>query len=321
MRDRNNSVDLFRTLAAFAVVCIHSNYGKLDPTIVNGIVLSTRWAVPFFFLITGYYLFNQLNSISSFPKKAVAKLISIHIVSSFIFILVRILNNDSLDFGLVNLLNGTYFHLWFIGSMILGLVFIWYMYQINLQKLLGIISISILIVTTFTDGYDILISEHISYMPFLISIPFMHIGMLLRKHQYKLPFTILIMFVIGLFTLQFFENYLLNLFSDKFVNQALSISTIVFVIFLFQTVLKIKINKENYLIKIGRKYSLFIYLFHPIFFLVFQQVARASTEIRYYLFNGLQPILIFIITLSLGLIINKISPFTFNLLNGQINRL
>ena len=314
MKNRNHTIDFIRILAAFAIVCIHSNYGNSNMEIVNLFKISTRWAVPFFFIISGYFLFNQRKDISSFPKKTMTKLISIHIISSSIFLLIKFFDKQNLDMGLVNIINGTYFHLWFIGSMLLGIIIIWYIYQMKLNRFLTIISILILCATTFTDGYDSLFEKKISYMPFLISIPFMHFGSIISVKNKIMTKKMLFVLVITFFILQYFEYYLLNLYSNNFVTQTLSISTIIFAILFFKVMVSNKINNENYIIKIGRKYSLFIYLFHPVLILLLSKISIENSNLNY----GIQPFITFILTLTLGIIINKIYPKLFAVLNGEI---
>jgi surface polysaccharide O-acyltransferase-like enzyme len=318
MKNRNYTIDFSRILAAFAIICIHSNYGNINREIVNLFKISTRWAVPFFFIITGYFLFNQKKDISNFPKKIMTKLISIHIISSSIFLLIKAFDKQNLNIGLVNVINGTYFHLWFIGSMILGIIFIWYIYQIKFDKSLTIISILILLTTTFTDGYDVLFEKKISYMPFLISIPFMHFGSIIRVKNKVITKKMLIILVTTFFIFQYFEYYLLNLYSKNIVTQTLSISTIIFAILFFKITVSTKINNENFIIKIGRKYSLFIYLFHPVLILFLSKISINNSNLNYYLDYGIQPFIVFILTLTLGVIINKIHPRLFNVLNGEI---
>lgn len=56
--NRNINLDVLKTLAAFSVVCIHYNHvsGNIGEIYSRIIFNITKFAVPFFFLITGYYL-------------------------------------------------------------------------------------------------------------------------------------------------------------------------------------------------------------------------------------------------------------------------
>ncbi|NJK98229.1 MAG: acyltransferase family protein [Bacteroidales bacterium] len=53
MTERNQTIDLFRLLAAFCVICIHVNYTSYNSAI-DILRLLTRWAVPYFFIVSGY---------------------------------------------------------------------------------------------------------------------------------------------------------------------------------------------------------------------------------------------------------------------------
>ncbi|MBQ0069089.1 MAG: acyltransferase family protein, partial [Bacteroidales bacterium] len=55
--ERNNTLDIMRLVAAFFVVCLHTTdhaFGD-NQTVCTLLNAFSRFAVPFFFVITGYY--------------------------------------------------------------------------------------------------------------------------------------------------------------------------------------------------------------------------------------------------------------------------
>jgi surface polysaccharide O-acyltransferase-like enzyme len=315
---RNIALDSFRIFASLMVICLHCDYGLLNNIFVDIIKVSSRWAVPFFFMTTGLFLYKKEDKLLTFPEKKITHLISIHLISSLIFIFVKIINNENLKFGLVNLLNGTYYHLWYVGSSVIGIILIWYISKIGLYKKLLLISVAILIITLLTDGYDIIINKNIKYMPFLLSISFIAIGHLISKKNIKKNINILGLFL--LFIFQFLENYTLRIFSDKYENYRIFITTIMFSILLVSFLNKVKSRSKiiTFLASLGVKYSLFVYLYHPIFIILLSVLINKKTFLNKYINIGFQPLIIFIITIFTGIIINKYFSRLFKVLNGNI---
>src|SRR5512139_2740556 len=57
---RNLSIDTFRLLAALEVVALHVQFDNLPALVAIALRLQARWAVPFFFIISGYFLGKRL---------------------------------------------------------------------------------------------------------------------------------------------------------------------------------------------------------------------------------------------------------------------
>jgi surface polysaccharide O-acyltransferase-like enzyme len=60
MTQRNNAIESIRYIAAFAVICIHYFYAK-DKTLTLVVNQWARFAVPFFFIVSGYFLGEKLK--------------------------------------------------------------------------------------------------------------------------------------------------------------------------------------------------------------------------------------------------------------------
>lgn len=124
-------VDLIRVLAIFLVVVIHTSgkltnaWGKIPESqwiigdIYGGIA---RIGVPLFFMLSGYLLLPRSESLGSFYRKRVLKILIPFVAWSVLYIGTNCLRNPGLctrDYLMQYvLLHKTYFHLWFLYSLL-----------------------------------------------------------------------------------------------------------------------------------------------------------------------------------------------------------
>lgn len=320
---RKNGIDLFRLIGAFFIMCLHTNYGNLSQESVDNLRLISRWAVPFYFIATGFFLGPKFeNGILDFKRieKNVSMLISILIVSSIIYLPLDYIHGNDIN-SIVNILTGSYFHLWFIGALLIGYIFIWYLFYLKKSKTLPYISIFILLLALFTDSYDQLFNLNLNYSlsSLLLSIPFMHIGIILSKKETNLfSNKLLIGLVLLGFVLQFIEAELfLKLFDyNKYTHQFL-IGTLLTAVPLFALSSKINI-KENRFSKWGRKYSLVIYLYHPIIYEIMRVTLNKFVPNYYDYISMFYPVIGFILSLTIAIMLDRFSPKIYGILNGNI---
>ena len=320
---RKNGIDLFRLIGAFFIMCLHTNYGNLSQESVDNLRLISRWAVPFYFIATGFFLGPKFeNGILDFKRieKNVSMLISILIVSSIIYLPLDYIHGNDIN-SIVNILTGSYFHLWFIGALLIGYIFIWYLFYLKKSKTLPYISIFILLLALFTDSYDQLFNLNLNYSlsSLLLSIPFMHIGIILSKKETNLfSNKLLIGLVLLGFVLQFIEAELfLKLFDyNKYTHQFL-IGTLLTAVPLFALSSKINI-KENRFSKWGRKYSLVIYLYHPIIYEIMRVTLNKFVPNYYDYISMFYPVIGFILSLIIAIMLDRFFPKIYGILNGNI---
>ena len=322
--NRMNGIDLVRLFGAFCVLMLHTDYGNINQEYVSVLRLFSRWAVPFFFMVTGFFIGNKIeDNRLDFIKiqNSIIKLISIFIVSSSIYLFPRYLLRGSFPNSLNCILVGTNFHLWFIGSLIFGYLFIWYLVYINKFKFLTYISISILLLALITDSYDLLLNLHLKYSMyrFLLSIPFMHIGIYLSKKNIQFSNNFLIILIIVGFIIQFIESYLFSyLFDYNAYKHQFLIGTIIVSIPIF--ILSCRMNiKENKLSKWGNEYSLFIYLYHYLVYMFLDIIISSSVPSYARQIKMFFPIIGFIITLFSAMLLKKYFKRAYKILLGNIN--
>lgn len=140
---RNDGIDSLRSLAIFAVICIHVKpfenseifIGRLLETLV---ILFSRFAVPFFYIVAGYLWEKKDDKFGwSASKKYIIRILKIILLWNIVYIVpYDLLNNINLRYAnsiiirLTDLIRdplnlifeGTKVHLWFLPSLILSVL-------------------------------------------------------------------------------------------------------------------------------------------------------------------------------------------------------
>jgi surface polysaccharide O-acyltransferase-like enzyme len=328
--ERKNGIDLFRLIAAFFIMLLHAGYGDLTTDFSAYIRMSGRWAVPFFFISTGYFLHKKITEDNRIHFRSIERnvhmLISILVVSSLVFMVYSLIFHYKYYANDIKcILIGSYWHLWFIGSMIFGYIFIWYFYSMKRGNLLLPISIIILISSIFADSYDNFFGISINYdeLPkFFISVPFMYTGLLISKLKFSRNYLIIFIPVALLgFLLQYVEmNMFFNIFNCPRNDHQILIGTVVMVIPLFILSVNLKLD-ANIFSTYGRKYSLFIYLYHLIGYKVISLLLWKIFQLDINNFLVLFAFVDFIFITATAALLEKYVPFLFHLLNGNISQM
>lgn len=318
--ERFNGIDAFKLIAAFFIVIIHTDYGS---SIGNSEYLhvTTRWAVPFFFMVAGFFLSRKQQQ-PILDIKLIAgslkKLTSIFIVASIIYAPVYIAQKG-LSLPITILLTGTYMHLWFIPSLIVGYLGTWYISQFNSAKFSCCISLGILFAFLITSSYDTFLGRNISIaIPrFLSSIAFMHIGAIVQSHLSilkKYQRTMLTCALLG-YIAQFLEyHFVLRGIHNEY---ELLLGTIICVPAIFALSASIEM-REGVLARWGSRHSLFIYVMHPMLILYLVPSLRKiglgdSSPVRL-----ATPVIIFGICLATAILLHRLFPKLYMILNGEI---
>jgi surface polysaccharide O-acyltransferase-like enzyme len=318
---RNYGIDLFRIIGAFLIILLHCQFGNFNNEIVSSIRLSIRWVVPFFLLTTGYFLADKIEDRGlSFIriKNNILKLISLILISNITFLPIGILQNSIL---LQKFHNGFYFHLWFLNSMFIGYIVIYLFYYLNLNKYLFNISIILLLLLIYADAYSCFFNIKIDFesIKVLISIPFMYFGIMINKRIIVGKRFFILFLIIGLIV-QIIESYYLNSFIlGNNSSYQILFGTIILSISIFIISSNLRIRNIFFSI-IGNKYSLFIYLYHPIFIVIVGKLIKKTFP---YIFeiNFLFPIIVFFATLIFAIISDKYFTNIFRFFNGDLTKI
>ncbi len=338
-KDRSGAIDLFKLIAAFSVVTLHIHVLIIPEPWQVLIRLLARWAVPFFFLVSGYFAFNGIqNDQNGFLAKRIDRLMGIFIVANLIYLLQRFLYFKDLKLDELISFNtlvwGTYFHLWFISSMIVGFIIIWFLLYRNLEKLLLPLSVLLLILILLSDSYIGItgLKMNPDVFRFLISIPFLYVGIYIAKIEHRtgegkainINISVAVLLILAGIFLQIIEARVLFVKTgyNPYSHQLL-IGTILFTFGMFFLSKKLLISEDNILAVYGRKYSLGIYLYHIFFYFTVYQVFlrfidRYTPMIKQAVLYS-APLIIFLLSLFLLWITDKYINPLFRIINGDFS--
>ncbi|MCI9132808.1 MAG: acyltransferase [Lachnospiraceae bacterium] len=172
---RNRSLDLFRIVAAILIVAIHTSpletYSELADFILTRIV--ARVAVPFFFLVTGYYVLpkclgssgkgrnQRRRSFWNYEKKN----LYLYLGAILLYLPVNwYAGNLKGPWTLGGLLQelvfqGTFYHLWYLPGLLLGMLLVYGLGKLVPYRILLAISAVLYVIGLGGDSYYGLVSQ------------------------------------------------------------------------------------------------------------------------------------------------------------------
>lgn len=144
MRKRNyNTIDLAKYLSALLVVCIHTYpFFEISETF-NTYWIQTvcRLAVPFFFVCSGFFFFQKWSADEIVNQDNLIRyekrLLKIYLIWTVIYLPYTIWDYAHANFRIYHifsylrdvLLNGSYYHLWFLPALMLSTFIVYALYQ------------------------------------------------------------------------------------------------------------------------------------------------------------------------------------------------
>lgn len=204
--EQNKSLNILKCLSAFAVICIHCS---LQSSGRVGIIIDAliRFAVPVFFLISGYYSYFTNNNVSlqKYKKRAI-RLIVLIIVSNLTYFIFDIITGKAaltgedlikkldvksiFNFLILNV-SLTSGHLWFLNSLLYCYIIYIIMSKLEIDHKKLYKYIPILLIANIMIG-EVLYTMRIYtlsmyYRNFLFTgLPFFTLGYLIHDKQEKI---------------------------------------------------------------------------------------------------------------------------------------
>ena len=168
MKERNNNIDILKGISSLSVVLIHFS---LPGTIGIYLIVISRYSVPFFFFISGYFLLNKHNNISSqriFNKiKHIIKLLFYSVIFHFIFFVIYNIFLFGLNYNIRQLIINRFIKKKILKFILTNDPFIFS----HLWHLLALIYIYIIIYLLLLKNKNILVKE--KFLTFLIYFTFL----------------------------------------------------------------------------------------------------------------------------------------------------
>lgn len=286
--EKLHSVDSMRAIAAFLVVCIHIPFYGMGGSIA---IAYGKIAVPFFLVVCGYFCYRtDKEEFSKRLKKQIKKIAILAVLANVLFLLFDVLmqfifsNNFVYEikqyftsekwFDFV-VYNQSPFadHLWYLGSLLYALIIILVLCKFNLVNYIMFLAPLLLLcyIIPLRAGGNMIVWRNC----IMVSVPYFMFGCIIRRYQgliKRLNKLILPIIIILLIITNYIELTIYNSVAPPFISAELLV--IALILFLLKHP---AIGKNTILEKIGREYSLFIYIFHmAIVLLVFRWYETGS---------------------------------------------
>ena len=286
MRNRNDTVDLFKFISSILIIGIHTNlFVDINDTLNFAVVdIICRLAVPFFAVCSGYFLSKSLakNEYVAKPiKKQEWKLIKLYALWAVLYLAYSIptwIRSGWMSFGafkdyaLATVTQGCHYHLWYLISLIYALPLFYLCVRfIKNRKLLFVIMIVLYIIKALSYGYSpwlpgfmqsaFQIGNKFSALfdAVFLLLPLLLLGFFITQKKISLKFS-LIGFIVS-FSLLTVEAFTLKAFGQESVS--FIFMTFPTAYFLFSLISQINWNLSGKVCTLLGSASLIIYCFHP----------------------------------------------------------
>jgi hypothetical protein len=183
-KKRAYGIDAFRLLTTLFVVTAHGGrFEHFPETVHDAVAIAGKWAVPFFFVVLGFFTGRSTDKNRTIPQM-------IRIGVMFLLASLMMIPLDIAQEGVHGAITtvstyfmicGGHFHLWFLSSLIMGLLVIRITDEMEISWLLPVLAVGALLVAvwlgTYWTGDSVNLGRH------LISIPYLWFGTLLAKNR------------------------------------------------------------------------------------------------------------------------------------------
>ncbi|MFY0666942.1 MAG: acyltransferase [Alteromonas stellipolaris] len=316
---RENGLDVFRLLAAFGVITVHVGFFEsFNSEEISSILrLSGRWAVPFFFILTGFLI--SRNNSSTRALSPLVKALTIFSIAFLLLIPLSVANygfHETLArvFSSGVFLSGSYFHLWYLSSVVVGLLILLALEKQELGRLIPYVACISILMYLVMGAYNPLTESGIKVARHLSSVGFLYIGIKLKD----IPASAArgLNFVIIGFIMQIIETQTLTYFlpGKNILKFQFLVGTVFFAIGAFDLARSLNSNSFDVLGKLGARHSLSIYIFHPYFIFAFKFLPISS-----YLSDLIIIPSVFLSSLLLSMLLDTYTPKFYKIVNGNLS--
>lgn len=320
-RQRNTSLDIAKAICTLMVVFIHAGENNTIETYFKAICTC---AVPFFFLVSGYYLsLNVSAGKTQYASRQLKKIGELFIISNVLYAICRsilklIFHDDLAGFwkncltseSIFNflVLNDSPFgyHLWYIGSIL----YVLFLFNLLILKnkinrvvlymplfLILAIGLGIYSKIIFKDDFPIYVSRNFIH----VGIPSMAIGYVLasilnhKKYLHRYALLSIIVFSMAIVIERFILHRLGILSTGSIFIMTVPLATSIFI----WAATDEQVHSSSvmkFMADLGRYDSANIYIYHMIFILVLEYISISKNVI--YIHS--KPLLVFVLALILS---------------------
>lgn len=324
-KPRNQSIDALKGIAIIAVILLHLPASPTTETVYWQLLdILSRFAVPCFFLVSGYFFqksWSRAENKTQLIIRSALRIIPIFLFWAMFYVFVPPFLDGSdwkhhlqaiLRYPHSFVLTGNIYHLWFLSSLLQGLLILWISLRLNrfwLGLTFGILlfAISLVAGTYSMTPLGVPISFDMKNGPFFSTL-FVFLGAVLAQDRCRLQNGIAIASAISGFLLCIAEiSFLDRVYGVPFRGTSVMLGTIPLAVGIINLALNGSLHVPS-LAFIGR-YSLGIYVIHPWFITIFETFGTQKI-------NAIPIFLLFLI-LSFSLLFTWLSS-KFNILKNII---
>ena len=317
---RFNGLDILKAICAFLVVFIHV---PIQGFMKEYLVALCRIAVPIFFMITGYFWSNDLNK----QKKQIVKIVKLIVFTILIYLVKEIIVNicqgtfisfinqwfDIKRYFNLIVFNRTYlaYHMWYLVALLYVLIILYFVTKkIKIERLFILIPIllsSYIVIQMIASVFNIDGWDYIYVRNFLFTgIPFVLLGKYLSLKKINLSNKKHLILIVVFVLLNIIEMIISNIINYKFIPE-LFLTGIFLAILVFTYFLNINAKNDNFLVVIGKKYSMYIYIFHVlIVFFVTKFIDIFNSQMIQNIGYNLLPFIVYFFSLIISILMSKI---------------
>lgn len=338
LKQQNHYLNFWKGIACFGVVFFHT---RLPFYTLDGIIQSMfRFAIPLFFMVSGYFCYGEDKKLveTKLPAK-IKRIFWLNLGGCFYYFVMQVaiavfgdshgsaadlIERFHMMFNKQTMVDWLVFNqdpfvniMWFTSALLYCYLIFWVMNHFNLYRVCNVL-IPVLIAihlvlgnVLFVFGTEI---PKLYYRNFLLfGLPFFLLGNWIHKHQSTILEKIQekscnILLVAGL--ILGVGEWFLTGRHEMHIGSLLVVMGI-FVLSLHQPENK----KDSFITKTGKEYSLFIYIVHYSLMLVMERFAEkmlVSDSVAYYVYYSARPFLIFGMCLVGAAIFYKLSAMLKN---------
>ena len=317
-------LNLMKFIGAFLVIAIHTHpFFNLSWGLNFFVVdIVARVAVPFYLITSGFFFYPKVANSGNKAKikDYVLKFVQLYVIWSVIYLIINFPTyflGKSPVTALIHVVRNFLFtsidvHLWYLSAVAVGIVVIVVILRkLGWRVLIGVNVVCILLLL-LTETYAGLIQgTFLSSIlnlygrlfgglanSFIMAIPFLTIGMLIRKYQLMNKLTHLGMWCFIAFVMMIIEQFwvrILELANDYTVSLSLILFTTLFFIYLVQKDQKGPIPFLTTYDSLFKQSSLWIYLIHIAFLrlllVIYQQLGIENPRLVTFLLISVASIL------------------------------
>lgn len=311
--NKNYFLYFLKAIAAYSIIFIHCKFYGEAGMIIDSLA---RFAVPIFFLSSGYFVFTKEDALSKKIYKRIKNLTCVFLFCSIVYFMLKTILSRSLNITAIDVLkllifNDTSFisaHLWFLPALIYCYILLLVAHKLKMIRFTFIL-IPVLLVVNIIVGFYFSsnhITEQNNYIirNFLFfGFPFFMIGYFINTYKDKVS-QLTVHIKPHIFALGIIIGNVITVIDYKYIgDKSLYFGSVIVSVLLFiYSLKKSDAFNKSIVSKIGEKYSLFIYLWHPI---VISGVSIISNRINIshsIEFLYVQPIIIVLLVTTLSII-------------------